>query len=81
MSLIKKSDVKNHLSARHGAHIHLCAPDSQLPATGSIAAKSGAFDSSVFAKDFIADHSSPGIAIVHRNPVMDSDLPAGARSL
>ena len=33
MSLIKKSDVKNHLSARHHNRMHL-APASQPDATG-----------------------------------------------
>jgi hypothetical protein len=33
MSLIKKADVKNHLSARHRTEIHL-QPDSQADATG-----------------------------------------------
>lgn len=34
MSLIKKADVKNHLSARHRTEIHLQA-ESQATATGS----------------------------------------------
>lgn len=33
MSLIKKADVKNHLSARHRTEIHL-QPESQADATG-----------------------------------------------
>jgi len=33
MSLIKRSDVKNHLSARHRTEMHL-APESQADATG-----------------------------------------------
>ena len=33
MSLIKKSDVKNHLSAKYRAHMHL-APASEPDATG-----------------------------------------------
>lgn len=34
MSLIKKSDVKNHLSSRHRRTIHLVVPASQPDATG-----------------------------------------------
>jgi len=34
MSLIKKADVKNHLSARHRTEIHLARPESQSDATG-----------------------------------------------
>ncbi len=34
MSLIKQSDVKNHLSPRHRTRIHLAEPASQPDATG-----------------------------------------------
>jgi hypothetical protein len=34
MSLVKKTDVKNHLSPHHQKAIHLCAPLSQPDATG-----------------------------------------------
>ena len=34
MSLIKKADVKNHLSVRHRTGIHLVRPKSQSDATG-----------------------------------------------
>ncbi len=34
MSLIKQSDVKNHLSAHHRTEIHLARPESQSDATG-----------------------------------------------
>ncbi len=34
MSLIKKADVKNHLSARHRSGIHLARPEGQSEATG-----------------------------------------------
>jgi hypothetical protein len=34
MSLIKKADVKNHLSARHRSGIHLTRPEDQSDATG-----------------------------------------------
>jgi len=34
MCPIKKSDVKNHLSAHHRTEIHLARPESQSDATG-----------------------------------------------
>jgi len=34
MSLINKSDVKNHLSSNHRTEIHLAYPQSQSDATG-----------------------------------------------
>jgi len=34
MSLIKKSDVKNHLSAHHRTELHLAHHESQSDATG-----------------------------------------------
>ena len=34
MSLVKRADVKNHLSARHRTDIHLTQPASQPDATG-----------------------------------------------
>ena len=34
MSLIKRADVKNHLSARHRSEIHLARPESQSDASG-----------------------------------------------
>lgn len=34
MSLIKQSDVKNHLSGRHRTEIHVARPESQPDATG-----------------------------------------------
>ena len=33
MSLIKKADVKNHLSARHRSEIHLARPETKSDAT------------------------------------------------
>lgn len=34
LSLIKKADVKNHLSARHRTEIHLARPENHSDATG-----------------------------------------------
>jgi hypothetical protein len=60
VSLIKKSDVKNHLSPRYRTQIHLCEPESEPDATGFSAEESGAVeaDASDPAKDLNAEHSS-----------------------
>jgi hypothetical protein len=60
VSLIKKSDVKNHLSPRHRTQIHLCPPESPPDATGFSAAEPDAIKESpeAFSKDFTAEHSS-----------------------
>lgn len=42
MSLVKKSDLKNHLSPRHRTHIHLAAPASQAGATALLGEPLGA---------------------------------------
>lgn len=64
MSLIKKSDVKNHLSPRYRTKIHLCQPVSQPDATGYSVAEPDIIraNQSNFAADFVAEHSSPGVA-------------------
>jgi hypothetical protein len=60
MSLIKKSDVKNHLSPRYRTKIHLCRPASQPDATGYSVAEPDAIKAnpSDFAEDFVVEHSS-----------------------
>jgi hypothetical protein len=64
MSLIKKSDVKNHLSSRHNNHIHI-APASQPDATGFSGTNQAPIEAngSVFAQDFIADHTTSGAIV------------------
>lgn len=42
VSLIKQSDVKNHLSPHHRTKIHLCPPISQPDATGFSGVESAA---------------------------------------
>ena len=58
MSLIKKSDVKNHLSLRYRTQIHLSQPESQPDATGFSVVEMGKVqsDRSTFAEDFVAEH-------------------------
>jgi hypothetical protein len=61
MSQIGQSDVKNHLPPRFHTKIHLCDPVSQPDATGYSEPEPDAIkaDSSTFARDFVAEHSSP----------------------
>jgi hypothetical protein len=63
MSLINRSDVKNHLSPRFRTEIHLCDPVSQPDATGYSVPEPDAIKAgpSTFAQDFVAEHSSPSV--------------------
>jgi len=63
MSQIRQSDVKNHLSPRFRTKIHLCDPVSPPDATGQSVPEPEAIqaNSSNFALDFVAEHSSPGV--------------------
>jgi hypothetical protein len=74
MSLIKQSDVKNHLSPQFRTKIHLCHPVSQPDATGYSVAETDAVqaNASAFARDFVAEHSASGAAIAPPNPVAGS---------
>jgi hypothetical protein len=74
MSLIKQSDVKNHLSPQFRTKIHLCPPESQPDATGFSAAEPDAIEANAsgFAEDFVAEHSSSGVAIAPPSPVTGS---------
>jgi hypothetical protein len=60
MSLVNKSDVKNHISTRHRKVIHLSSPASQPDATGFSEAGSSTVPTSPpnFAEDFTAEHSA-----------------------
>jgi hypothetical protein len=74
MSLVNKSEVKDHLSPRDSTKIHLCEPVSQPDATGFSGAESEAINTnpSVFAKDFVAEHSSSGTAVAQGNRLISS---------
>jgi hypothetical protein len=74
MSLIKKSDVKNHLSPRFRTKIHLCEPESQPDATGYSVVEPNASkaNASSFAEDFFAEHSSSGLVVAAADPVTGS---------
>jgi hypothetical protein len=60
VSLKKQSDVKNHLSPRFRTQIHLCEPVSQPDATGFSETEPEAIktEPSIFAEDFVAEHST-----------------------
>ena len=86
MSLIKQSDVKNHLSPRYRTKIHLCQPVSQPDATGYSVAELGTIEANPlgFADDFIAEHSSSGLAFAPTDPVTGSirpQAPAASKSV
>lgn len=72
MSIIKKSDVKNHVSARHSTQIHLRQPESQPDATGFSAAELGAVQSgpSIFTEDLLAKHSFSRKLVAPRSRAM-----------
>ncbi|MFZ1940716.1 MAG: hypothetical protein WBA18_14330 [Terracidiphilus sp.] len=69
MSPTKLSDVKSHLRPPFLKKTHLDQPESQPDATGFSGADSGAIkvDQSVFAEDFIAEHSSSGTTLAQDN--------------
>ncbi len=65
MSLIKKSDVKNHLSSHHRKAIHLTRQTSQPDATGFSVPEAGGrpANSPTFADDFSGEHSTPEASV------------------
>jgi hypothetical protein len=84
VSLIKKSDVKNHLSPRHRTEIHLCPPESQPDATGYSGADAVQADASDSAQDRVAELSSSGRAPAPGNPVIGAigpQSPATSKSV
>jgi hypothetical protein len=64
MSLVKRSDVKNHPSVDSRTKIHLCVPESEPDATGFSGDELDIDKANVlgFAADFVAEHSAPGVA-------------------
>lgn len=62
MSLIKQSDVKNHLSSRHRTEIHLQPPVSGPDATGSPSAEPDTKNAnpSEFVTDYSTEHAAAG---------------------
>ena len=68
MSIINRTDVKNHMRPPFLSKIHLCPPgmppESQPDATGFSEAEPNAMNASQsgFIADFVAEHSSPSVA-------------------
>lgn len=84
MSLLKQSDVKNHLSPRYRSKIHLRESVCQPDATSASVAEPDVTQAipSDFARDFVAEHSSAGT--VERAPLtgsFSSQAPAASRSV
>jgi hypothetical protein len=74
VSLIKKSDVKNHLSSRYRTKIHLCEPASQPDATGFSVAEPDTIKAkpSTSAGEFIAECLSSHLAVAPTEQVTGS---------
>ncbi|SPE17853.1 hypothetical protein SBA5_1100033 [Candidatus Sulfotelmatomonas gaucii] len=74
MSPIKRSDVKSHLHSPLVTKIHLVQPESQPDATGYSDGEPEAIkaDPSGFAQDFVAEHSSSGVAVAPTDPTTGS---------
>ena len=64
MSFVERSDAEKPLSLEFRTKIHLCTPESQPDATGFSGAESDTnrANLSSFTVDFVAEHSSPGVA-------------------
>jgi hypothetical protein len=82
MSLIKKSDVKNHLSPRYRTENHVPRPADAAgsPVTGPDANKA---ITSGFDGDFFAEHSSRGSSAARGDGVTDAmspQAPAASKS-
>jgi len=83
MSLIKKSDVKNHLSPQFRTKIHLCEPVSPPDAIGCAVPETGAIEaiSANFAEDFVTEHSSSSAVLAPSDPVTGGIGPQAAPAL
>ncbi len=77
MSLVEKSDVKDHLSPDFRTKIHLCQPISQPDATGFSEEESDAIKDNppTFSNDFTAEHSSVATPVASTDLLSDSTDP------
>jgi hypothetical protein len=85
MSVIKRSDVKNHLRPPFLTKIHLCQPESQPDATGFSRPEPGTAKAtpSGFAADFVVEHSSPSSSLApadHRTGSIHLQAPPASKS-
>lgn len=86
MSVVKKSDVKNHLSPRYRTQIHLCQPESAPDATDFSATETDALQSNSLnlSDGFAVEYSPSGIVVAPDNPQIDSigpQAPAASRGV
>jgi hypothetical protein len=77
MSLVKKSDVKNHLSPRFRTKTYLNVPESQPDATGFSGAEPDPIreNPAAFSKDFTAEHSSVATTVAPADLLTGSTRP------
>ncbi len=77
MSIIDRTDVKDHMRPPFLAKIHLCPPKSQLDAAGFSEAEPSTMNAtqSEFASDFVAEHSSSSSPSADGRPLRGSFHP------
>jgi len=89
MSIINRTDVKNHMRPPFLTKIHLCPPErppeSQPDATGFSEPEPDGMNaqSSGFAADFVAEHSSPNSSVApgrHLPGSFHPEAPAASKS-
>lgn len=74
MSLLRKSDVKNHLSPHFRTELYPCPPESKTDATSFSLAEPDIADRSLtaFAVDFIEEHSFSETFLAGADPVTNT---------
>jgi hypothetical protein len=77
MSPLMRSDVKSHLRPPFLTKLPLSQPVSHPDATGFSVAEPDATEAklSIFAEDFVAEHSSTSVAVAPADPVIGSIRP------
>jgi len=77
MSIINRTDVKNHMRPPFLSKIHLCPPESQPDATGFSEAEPSVMNAtqSEFSADFVAEHSSSSTSAAPGRPLPGSFHP------
>jgi len=85
MSVIKRSDVKNHFSPRYLRELHLSQPAGQPDTAGVSVAEPDAIKANPkgFAQDFLVEHFSSNISFVpsqHSTASIDAQAPKVPKS-
>jgi hypothetical protein len=77
MSIINRTDVKNHMRPPFVTKIHLCTPETEPDATGFSDDEPDAMNAqpSGFAADFVAEHSSSSSSSALGRPLPGSFQP------